>query len=425
MSGAALFRWSAAAALALHAALLLSSDGVRGGADLKPHLRLVQQMAEDPGIRSVYPPAYHALGALAAPLLGLAAYPEWFAWLAAAALIAAFRELQRAAELPDEGAALFALAPYSFALTWCLPKVEVAGYALALLGLASLLRGRYVLVSICLVGAFLFHTATALFLGLCGGVLALSLGDRRGLAALAAGTALALPLPLLHLADGCSLSQALLFSQEDYLRAAPRRYNLEHWDRILLLANPIGIAAALAGAGALWRRSRALAGLCGLIVWLYLNELWLAPFGVRTTLDTLRGLTILAIPVALAGGVALGARPRLAGPAVIASGLLALATTFWVTPSACVSRPLSVTGVERFDVDRCRFRWRPRRPAPTAPASGARSQRGQVRPDPLVDRTAALEGAAQRRHGLLALASHGVGARDPLQLDLRRVLPAP
>ena len=137
-----LFPASAAAALALHAALLWSQPGLDGGADLYPHLRLVQRMAEQPGLHNVYPPAYHALGALLAPLLGLELYPQWMAWLGAAALIAGFRAFQRAAELPDAAAALFAFAPYSFALTECLPKVETFGYACALAGLAPAL-GAY------------------------------------------------------------------------------------------------------------------------------------------------------------------------------------------------------------------------------------------------------------------------------------------
>src|SRR5262245_1163979 len=165
-------------------------------------------MAEEPGLHNVYAPAYHALGALLSPLLGLAAYPQLFAWLSAAALIAAFRLFQRSAGLPDAASALFAFAPYAFALTACLPKVEAAGYACALVGLAALLRGRPVWVSVALVAAFLVHTAAALFLGLCGGALALWRRDWRGLAALAVGSAIALPLPLAHLRAGCGLGEA-------------------------------------------------------------------------------------------------------------------------------------------------------------------------------------------------------------------------
>lgn len=390
MTERALFFWSAAGALALHAALLLITDGVHGGGDLKPHLRLIQLMGEEPGLRSVYAPAYHLLGALASPLVGLGAYSEWFAWGSALALIASFRMLQRASGLPDTCAALFAWSPYLFALTRCLPKVEAAGYAIALVGLALLLSRRHVGVALCLVGAFAVHTAAALLLGLIGGVLALSRREPRALAALAAGTLLALPLPLAHVADGCTWAQALLFSHADYLRGAPRSYELAHWGRVLLLANPIALVAAGCGARALWQQQRGVALVSGLIVLLYLNELWLAPFGGRTTLDLMRGLTLLAIPLALAGGVALADRPALAKGVVAASALLALATSLFVVPAACVSKPIDVAEIQSFSVDRCVFRWRYRQP---------RLRRGTQR-DELsayagVDRPTALESAPQ------------------------------
>jgi hypothetical protein len=389
MSGRALFRASAAAALLLHAALLLAGDGVRGGGDLVPHLRLIQRMAEAPALRSVYAPAYHVIGALAVPITGLAAYPEWFAWCSAAAFIAAFRRFQLAAALPDAGSAVFAWAPYHFALTWCLPKIEVAGYALLLIGLTCVLKRRHVGVAASLIGAFLFHTAAGLLLGLTGGVLALASRDPRSLAALAAGTLLALPLPLAHVADGCTFAQALLFSQYDYLRAAPSEHNLASWHRILILANPIALVAAGSGAPALWRRSRPVAAMCAAIAVVYLNELWIAPFGMRSTLDALRALTLLAIPVALAAGVAVGAREAAARALVAASAVLALAATLWVVPAACVSKPLDPTRVASFEVDRCMFRWR--RPAP----SRAGAQGEELRADLLVERTAPGQGAPQ------------------------------
>ena len=139
MDGAAkdrrLFLASAAAALGLHAAILLRVPGLAGGADLGPHLRLAAQMGEAPALRNVYPPAFHAAIALLAPWLGVAGAVKSLAWASAAALVAAFRSLQRAAALPDACAALFPWTPYLFALSWCLPKVEAAGYALAFLGL--------------------------------------------------------------------------------------------------------------------------------------------------------------------------------------------------------------------------------------------------------------------------------------------------
>lgn len=405
MSGERLFRVSAAAALLLHAALLLITDGVSGGGDLTPHLRLIQQMGEQAGVRNVYPPAYHALGALLAPLVGLAAYPEWFAFASAAALILAFRSFQRAAGLPDACSALFAVSPYLFALTRCLPKVEVAGYALALLGFGLLLRRRHVGLAACVAGAFFVHTAAALFLGLVGGVLALSRRDGRGLLALGAGALLALPLFAWHLADGCSLAQAFLLSRDDYLRAAPRSLDMAFGMRVAVLANPLALAAAAIGAPALWRRRRDVALACAAIVLLYTNELWLAPFGMRTTLDLVRGLTVLAVPVALAAGVAVAGAPRAAAALVAASALWAGAALVWTVPATCVSKPVNVTAVSRFEVDRCTFRWR-------GPARLQGSQRGQVVPHGLVDGPALGQRPAQQRDRLGDLPAHHVGAGD-------------
>ena len=131
----------------------------------------------------------------------------------AALLIAGFRVFQRAARLPDEVACLFALWPYLLALAWSVPKVETVGYALALLAFAMILRGHHLAVAIALAAAFLVHTAAALFLGLCGGVLCLVRCDVRGLGALGLGSLLASPLLAAHLVAGCSLPQAFLFSR--------------------------------------------------------------------------------------------------------------------------------------------------------------------------------------------------------------------
>ena len=95
-TGDRVFRASAAAALALHAFLLARNDGLQGGADLQAHLRLMQLMAEAPGLRNPYAPAYHVLGALLAPALGYAVYTKAVAFLSAAGLIAGFRCFQRA-----------------------------------------------------------------------------------------------------------------------------------------------------------------------------------------------------------------------------------------------------------------------------------------------------------------------------------------
>jgi hypothetical protein len=361
-AGGLWFWGSAAGALGLHALLLFGGEGLRGGADLQPHLRLIQLMGDAPALRNVYPPAYHAVGALLAPWVGLALFPKLFALASAAALIAGFRIFQRSTGLPDAAAAIFAWAPYTFALSWCLPKIEAAGYALALAALGQLARRRHLALALLLLATFTVHTAAALFLGLCGGVMALARRDRRALAALAAGTLAASPLFAAHLAAGCSLAQAFLFSQGDYLRAANRVGTLAKWETLLALAGPVALVAALAGAPALWREWRAVALTCGAIVALYLNELWLAPFGARTTLDLLRGLTILAIPVSAAAGAGVARHPRWAAGVIAACALWAVGTAVRVVPESCYTKRIDLAAIETLRVDRCTFRWRaPRR----------------------------------------------------------------
>jgi hypothetical protein len=338
--GTLLFRWSAAGALALHAVLLLGGGDIQGGADLRPHLRLIQLMNEAPALRNVYAPAYHALGAILAPWTELGAYVKLFAFAAAAALIAGFRSFQRAARLPDLAAVLFAWSPYAFALTWCAPKVEAAGYALAFAALGLLLRRRYAALAVALTGTFLVHTAAALFLGLSGGVLALARRDFRALLALAAGSAGAAPLFAAHVAAGCSLAQVFLFSPGDYLRPTSTFTGLAMWDRVVVLASPIAVGAAALGAPALWRRDRRLAALCAVVSTLYL----------------------------------IADRPRLAPLALAACALWSAVAAFWVVPRSCYVRSFTVVEVSRTEVDRCTFRWRnagPPAKGPPHPRSAA------------------------------------------------------
>lgn len=365
---------SAAGALLIHAVLLLSTDGIQGGEDLRPHLRLMQLMSQAPGLRSVYAPAYHAFGALALPWLGLAATPKVFAWIAAAALIGGFRFFQRSAGLPDAASAVFAWSPYLFSLTWCAPKVEAAGYALAFSGLGWLLRRRPAALALTLVATFWMHTAAALFLGLAGGVLALARRDGRALLGLAAGTLGSLPLPGAHLAAGCSVSEALLFSQGDYLRHAPAAIDAARLGRVAVLAGPIALGAALAGAPLLWRRNRAVSALCLSVVALYLNELWLAPFGARTTLDLMRGLTLLCFAAAIAAGTALAARPRIAPALLAACAAWGLCAALWSVPNSCHVRAFTPAEISATAIDRCSFRWRntiARGRRPNSPLPGA------------------------------------------------------
>lgn len=360
---------SVAGALVLHALLAFGGSGVHGGADLLPHSWLIREMSESPAIRSVYAPAYHAIGGLLSPWMGFEAFTRAFAFVAAGALIAGFRSFQRAAKLPDAATALFAWSPYAFALTWCVPKVEAAGYAVAFWGLGCLLARRHVALGLAVAATFAVHTAAGLFLGLGGGLLALARRDLRSFSALAAGAVLASPLFAAHLVAGCSLAQSFLLSGGDYLRRAGAADSLERWDQILVLAGPIGLAAAAVGVPLLWRLDRSLAFLCALVVALYSNELWLAPFGSGTTLNLLRGLTLLAFATAICGGVALATRPRVATLVLCSCAVWATCAAVWIVPQSCFVRSFDEAETDSIRVDRCTFRWRKLDAQP--PAGGA------------------------------------------------------
>jgi hypothetical protein len=193
-------------------------------------------------------------------------------------------------------------------------------------------------------------------------VLALVRRDARTLAALAGGALGASPLLFAHLAAGCTLREALLFSPGDYLRAAGRGSPLSI-ARIAILAGPIGVGAALLGAPRLWREHRAVAALAAAIVALCLNELWLAPFGIATTLNLQRSLSLLALPVAASAGVFAGAHRRLAPPLVAACALFATAAALLAVPGSCHRVPVDFARAAALSVDRCAFRWREPPPA--------------------------------------------------------------
>src|SRR5262245_4390142 len=314
-------------------------------------------MGEAPALRSVYAPAFHVAGALLAPALGLPLAVKALAFASAAALIAGFRVFQRAAGLPSACAALFPWTPYLFALSWCLPKVEAAGYALAFFGLACLMRGRRLAAGACLAATFGVHTAAALVFGLCGGVLALVRRDARALAALAGGTLAASPLLAAHLAAGCTLRETLLLSPGDYLRAPGRWSSADAAGRIAILAGPIGVATALLGAPRLWREHRSVAALSATVVALCLSELWLAPFGIATTLNLMRSLSLLAFAVAAAAGVFAAAHRGLTPALVAACAVFAACAAFLAVPGSCHREPIDATRVAATNVDRCAFRW--------------------------------------------------------------------
>jgi hypothetical protein len=315
-------------------------------------------MGEEPALRNVYAPGFHVLGALLSAWVGPAAAVKLLALAGAAALIAGFRCFQRAAGLPEAAAALFAWAPYGFALSWCLPKLEAAGYGLAFAGLGLILLRRERGVALALAATFFVHTGAALFFGLCGGVLALATRSRRGLVALGVGCLLASPLLAAHLAAGCTPAEALLLSRGDYLRAASGWSSLAVADRVVALAGPIAVVCGALGAGRLWREHRAVAILAALALVLYTNELWLAPFGARTTLNLMRGLTVFAFPACAAAGVFLSGRRRLAMGVTLACALWAVGCAWLALPGSCHRAPVSLAGLDALDVDRCTFRWR-------------------------------------------------------------------
>jgi hypothetical protein len=95
-----------------------------------------------------------------------------------------------------------------------------------------------------------------------------------------------------------------------------------------------------------------------MIALLYLNELWLAPFGVGSTLNLLRGLTLLAFATAACAGVALADRPRAAPAVVAACAAWSLAAAVWSVPDSCYVRSFTLEEVDATRVERCRFRWR-------------------------------------------------------------------
>jgi hypothetical protein len=361
--------------VALHAILLFASPGLHGGGDLIAHLRMVELMGVAPALRNVYPPAYHVVGALLSPVVGLAAYPKLFAVGTAALSIGCFRFFQRRAGLPDATSVLFALWPYAFTLSWTMPKIEVAGYALVFLGLGLLISRRYVWLAVVVGASFWVHIPGALLLGFCGGVLALARRDARGLVALALGALGALPLIGAHLAAGCSLQQALVFEEGDYLHVATLRSSADRWPLYLALASPPALIAAIPGAPAIWRRDRALAALCVVLVVLYFQEFWLAPFGVGTTVNLNRGLSLLSIPVAIAAGVWIASRPRLAPWVLGAAALWCVGSALTVAREPISWRPVALEEIRDLRMARCRFGWiaphaahrKDRRPRATPP----------------------------------------------------------
>lgn len=345
-------------ALSLHLALIFGRSGLWGGGDLVPHLRLIQSTDLHALLHNTYAPAYHVLGALATRVIDLALYPKLFALSAAVLMIAGFRFFQRAADLPSTCAAIFCLTPFALSLSWCTPRIEAAGYGLLLFGLGFQLRGHRVALAALLALAFHVHIASALLFGIAGGVLALARREPRDLAALAVGSLGVLPLLAAHLSADCSISEAFLFARGGYSRAMTEPLIPANWPWILPLAGPVGILAAGLGARELWRDYRAISIVSVALLCLYFNNVWLAPFGVRTLVTPLRGLSVLGIPVAVAAGIYAARNRRTAMLTLAAAAAFSIIASVWVVPNACFVRPIDPGEIAAITVDRCQFVWR-------------------------------------------------------------------
>ena len=360
----------AALALFLHLALIFGRSGLWGGGDLAPHLWLIQATDLHALLHNVYAPAYHVVGALATQVIDLALYPKLFALFAAVLLIAGFRFFQRAAGLPSACAAIFCLTPFALSLSWCTPRIEAAGFGLLLFGLGFQLRGHRVALAALLALAFSVHTASALLFGIAGGVLALARREPRDLVALAVGSLGVLPLLAAHLAADCSVSEAFLFARGGYARAMTDPLIPANWPWILPLSGPVGVLAAGLGARELWRDHRAIGIVCIALLCLYFNNVWLAPFDVRTLVTLLRGLSILAIPVAVAAGIYAARNHRTAMLTLGATAVFAVVASFWVVPNACFVRPVDPGEIAAITVDRCQFVWRTPKRVHAKPQAG-------------------------------------------------------
>jgi len=314
-------------------------------------------MSDRLALYNTYAPGYAALGSLATPILGVELYVKVFALLASLFLMAGFRFFQRAAKLPDTASAVFVFTPYLLALSACTPKIETLGYGLLLFCIGLLLKKRYVGVALVVAVCFYWHTASALLLGLVGGVLCLARRDWRGLAALAFGSALAAPLMAAHIEAGCSFAESLMLARGGFSPVAGTPVVPPNWPWLLPLANPASLVAAGLGAAATWRRNRPIAILCCAFVLLYLNNVWLAPFEIRTLVTLLRGLPMLAIPVAIAAGVFAARSSRRAVGVVGLAALVAVASVPTAIPNACFTRRIDLAEIAGTSIERCIFRW--------------------------------------------------------------------
>jgi len=355
VDGLRLFRTSAAIAIALHVGLIFGRDGFWGGGDLVVHLSVMDAMREKLALYTTYAPGYSMLGALLTPPLSVEMYAKLFALSSAVLLMAGFRYFQRAAKLPAASSALFVFTPYLLALSTCTPKVEVLGYALLLACVGLLLNRSYLAAALAVAMCFYWHTASALLLGLSAGILCIVRRDGRGLAALAIGSTAAVPLIAEHMSAGCSLAESLMLARGGFSPVAGTPVVPPNWPWLLPLANPIIVVAAALGSHATWQRNRPIAILCLAFVLLYLNNVWLEPFGIRTLVTLLRGLTMLAIPLAIAAGIHAARSARTAACVVGLAAAAAIASIPTAVPNACFTKRIDPT--RAVEVDRCVFLW--------------------------------------------------------------------
>jgi hypothetical protein len=230
-------------------------------------------------------------------------------------------------------------------------------------------RRRWFALAAAVAACFYLHTAAALLFGVTAGTLALARRDARALVALAAGALGALPLLFAHLAAGCTFAQALLFAPGGYARPLAEQLLPPQWPWLAPLANPMALLAAVLGAGAIWRRSRSLACFSAALVALWATNFWLAPFGIRTLVTPLRGLSVLAIPIALSAGVWGAERARREAVLLGLSAIFAVISLPLVVPHACYVRRITLAELDGVHVNRCEFLWRAAPRGATPPAA--------------------------------------------------------
>jgi hypothetical protein len=126
---------------------------------------------------------------------------------------------------------------------------------------------------------------------------------------------------------------------------------------VAALAAPLVVALAVPGGRHLWRNQRSLAWACLALLVVGTNAIWLAPFGLRTGVDLIRGLSLVSIAVAIPAGFILTRGVRLRQVVLGLWALWLIGCTVWAMPRACHTRPISLVAVNELEVARCQFAW--------------------------------------------------------------------